>query len=91
MEWLFLNAKGKYPEASSVLSKMIMSGDASGDAAKLLGPTSDAKGLPLRAALLRKATVLLQMRMNAATDDPAAANAVLAHSTGLRLHHLISR
>jgi hypothetical protein len=85
MEWLFLNAKGNHPEASSVLSNMILSGDATGDAAKLLGPSADPKGLPLRAALLRKATVLYRMRKNAAADDAAAANVVLAHSTGLFL------
>lgn len=84
MEWLFLNARGKHTEASSVLSKLVVSGDASGDAAKLLAPSADPKGLPLRAALLRKATVLLRMRKNAAADDAAAAAATeaLAHNTG---------
>lgn len=81
MEWLFLNARAKHAEALSVLSKIILSGDASGDAAKLLEPCSDPKGLPLRAALLRKATVLLRMRKSAAADA-AAATSALANSTG---------
>lgn len=77
MEWLFLNARGKHAEASSVLSKLVLSGDASGDASNLLAPFVDPKGLPLRAALLRKATVLLRMRLS------TVASATPAHSTGL--------
>lgn len=77
MQWLFLNARGKHSESSSVLSKLIVSGDESGDASKLLAPSADPKGLPLRAALLRKATMLLRLRRNASAGDAAATTASL--------------
>lgn len=82
MEWLFLNARGKHAEAASILSKLILSGDASGDASKLVGPSADPKGLPLRAALLRKATVLLQMRQNLTTDEAAVEGADAKSTSG---------
>ena len=84
MEWLFLNARGKHSESSSVLAKIVVDGDVSGDAAKLIAPSADPAGLPLRAALLRKATVLLRMRKNASADAATTASTALAQHTGKR-------
>ena len=81
---MFLNARGKHSESSSVLSKIVVGGDASGDAAKLIAPSADPAGLPLRALLLRKAAVLLRMRKNASAEAATDAVAPLAQHTGER-------
>lgn len=81
MEWLFHNARGRHAEASTALARLVVSSDAAGDARKLLAASAEHphKGaLQMRAALLRKATILLRIRAGVAGEAAAAAAAPAA-------------